>query len=219
MTEAPTTQERYASATQSRSLRVEAGLQGDADYLIAAGWSKSRFGAALMRLHSEWDAAERRGCQIPRQATRKQIAQLARDIAKSKQSKKVEKEHSDAARQRIEAGFVAELEETMRVLKMLPEVRLHLQLIAALDESHETESVCCAVLLHWLKPVCGACSGRKFQQSPRAGELSSIACRSCAGSGHGKVPGGEHGRKLLAYMEDCVSRARQGIRARLQGRA
>ncbi|CAM4393778.1 hypothetical protein COAQ111491_21505 [Comamonas aquatilis] len=219
MTDTPTTQERYASATQSSSLRVEAGLQGDADYLIAAGWSKSRFGAALMRLHSEWDAAARRGCQIPRQATRKQIAQLARDIATAKQSKQVEKEHSDAARKRLEDGFVSELKETMRMLKMLPEVRLHLQLTAALDQCPETESVCCAVLLHWLKPVCAACSGRKFQLSPRAGELSSVACRFCGGSGHGKVPGGEHGRKLLTYMEDCVGRARQGIRSRLHGKA
>lgn len=218
MTEAPTTQERYATATQSGSLRVQADRHGDADYLIAAGWSKSRFGAALMRLHSEWDAAERRGCQIPRQATRKQIAQLARDIAKEERSTQVTKEHSDAARKRLEDGFLAEMKETMRMLKTLPEVRLHMQFKAAFDQKPDVEPLCGAVLMHWLKPVCSVCSGRKFQLKPGGVELSANACGGCAGAGHARIPGGEAGRLMLSYMEDCAGIARQSIRDRLRKR-
>lgn len=216
MTDAPTTQERYAGATQSSSLRVEAEQHGDADYLIAAGWSKSRFGAALMRLHSEWDAAERRGCQIPRQASRKQIAQLAREIATADKSNQVTTKHSDAARKRLEQGFVAELKETMRTLKTLPGVRLHLQLKVAIDLKPEVESLCGAVLLHWLKPTCARCCGRKFQLKPGSNELSVNACGGCAGAGLSRVPSGEAGRSLLAYMEDCVGIARQSIRKRIR---
>lgn len=216
MIEAPTTEERYAGATRSSSLRVEADKPGDADYLIAAGWSKSRFGAALMRLHSEWDAAERRGCQIPRQASRKQIAKLAREIATREKSKDVCSEHSSAARQQLEAGFLSELKETMRMLKMLPEVRLHLALKLALDGNPQAEPLCAPILLHWLKPTCPACSGRKFQLKPWADELSENVCGGCGGSGHASTPGGEEGKALLKYMEDCLGVARQSIKQRIR---
>lgn len=216
MTEAPTTQERYATATRSSRLRVEADQLGDADYLIAAGWSKSRFGAALMRLHSEWDAAERRGCQIPRKATRKQVELLARAIAKQEKTEKVTQEHSVMARKRLEDEFVTELKETMRMLKTLPVVRLHLQLKTEIERNPEAESLCVAVLLHWLKPTCPVCSGRKFQLKPGGNELSVNACGSCAGAGHARVPGGEEGRSILAYMEDCMGIARQSIRSRIR---
>lgn len=47
------TEERYLSATQSSNMRVEAEKHGDADVMIASGWSASRIGAALMRLHTK----------------------------------------------------------------------------------------------------------------------------------------------------------------------
>lgn len=56
----PCTAERYISAGQSSNLRCETGddaPMGDAAILIAAGWSASRIGAALMRLHSKPDRA------------------------------------------------------------------------------------------------------------------------------------------------------------------
>lgn len=73
MTEAPTTQERYARPVQSSSLRVEADVRGDADILIAAGWCKSKFGAALMRLQAEWDGAERWGVRTPKKPSKRDI--------------------------------------------------------------------------------------------------------------------------------------------------
>lgn len=53
----PTVEEAYTSANQSSNLRVVADKRGDADIIIAAGWSASRIGAALMRLHTEYDGA------------------------------------------------------------------------------------------------------------------------------------------------------------------
>lgn len=47
------TEERYLIAAQSSNLRVEADKHGDADVMIAAGWSASRIGGALMRLHTK----------------------------------------------------------------------------------------------------------------------------------------------------------------------
>ena len=54
----PDIAEQYASATHATNLRVEAERRSSADILIAAGWSPSRLGAALIRLHSEWDGSE-----------------------------------------------------------------------------------------------------------------------------------------------------------------
>lgn len=51
--------EQYASAINASNLRVEADRSGQADILICAGWSASRIGAALMRLHTEFDSAAR----------------------------------------------------------------------------------------------------------------------------------------------------------------
>jgi hypothetical protein len=53
-----TVAERYVSATQSSNLRCETGddaPMGDTAILIAAGWSASRIGAALMRLQTKID--------------------------------------------------------------------------------------------------------------------------------------------------------------------
>ncbi len=47
------TEERYLTASNSSNLRVEADKHGDADVMIAAGWSASRIGGALMRLHTK----------------------------------------------------------------------------------------------------------------------------------------------------------------------
>jgi len=51
------TEEKYLRATTTSNLRVEADVIGSADVLIAAGWSASRIGAALMRLHTKPDTA------------------------------------------------------------------------------------------------------------------------------------------------------------------
>lgn len=57
--ERPGVEETYSSAITSSNLRCEAERRGDADMLIAAGWSPSRIGAALMRLHTEYDSGQK----------------------------------------------------------------------------------------------------------------------------------------------------------------
>ena len=52
-----TTEEQYMRATVSSNLRVEADVFGSADVLIAAGWSASMIGSALMRVHTRPDTA------------------------------------------------------------------------------------------------------------------------------------------------------------------
>lgn len=54
---ATTVEERYTTAITTSNLRVEADKGGSADVIIAVGWSASRIGAALMRLHTEYDSA------------------------------------------------------------------------------------------------------------------------------------------------------------------
>lgn len=65
MTDAPrTTEERYTTAVTTSNLRCDThdhASIGDVDVLIAAGWSQSRTGAALLRLASEYDSAARAG--------------------------------------------------------------------------------------------------------------------------------------------------------------
>jgi hypothetical protein len=54
-----TTEERYTSATHASNLRCESDKPGQIDPIIAAGMSPSRMGAALLRLHSEYDGASK----------------------------------------------------------------------------------------------------------------------------------------------------------------
>lgn len=60
MTDRPTVEESYISAAHTSNLRMVAERTGAADVMVAAGWSDSRIGQALMRLASEWDGAEKR---------------------------------------------------------------------------------------------------------------------------------------------------------------
>lgn len=57
-----TIEERYTNAVVSTDLKCDTrdgAPIGDADVMIAAGWSKSRIGSALLRLHTEFDGAAR----------------------------------------------------------------------------------------------------------------------------------------------------------------
>ena len=60
MNEPRTIEESYTSAGNASDLTVKAEQRGDADVLIAAGWTPGLLGGALMRLHSEWDGAAKK---------------------------------------------------------------------------------------------------------------------------------------------------------------
>jgi len=56
--------ENYHRAVNAQDLTSRPGEDGPLEALGAVAWSRNRTGAALMRLHSEWDGIARRGGQI-----------------------------------------------------------------------------------------------------------------------------------------------------------
>ena len=158
MSDVPTVEEKYTSAIHTSNLRVEADKGGSADVLIAVGWSPSRLGSALMRLHSEQDGA-----------------QSLRSFA-----------------------------------------GVHGQLDAQSMRWGMPVATTTAILKYWLAPLCKVCQGRKFESVPGSPALSAKRCNCCRGEGVERIPHGEDGRRLLGYIEDCLSRARDSIKARLR---
>jgi len=61
-----TLDERYQSAVNSQDLTARSDGRSDVDSIVAVAWSRSHLGAALLRLHSQWDGAARRGL-VPEQ--------------------------------------------------------------------------------------------------------------------------------------------------------
>lgn len=201
-------------ATKSSSLRVQADVQGDADYLIAAGWCKSRFGVALMRLQSEWDGAERR---VPIKPTKRDIIKAAQvriestvQAVKDKQKRiyvrSITAESMEQSRKRLEKAYQSQMSKAIAPLKTLRAAGLHLSIKLSI-EGVEAEDLPARVLLYWLDPRCNVCGGAGFQ--PRS-ERSCGKCR--ARPGFSPIPGGMLGRAALDYIEDCIGRANQEIR-------
>jgi len=64
--EKPAVDEQYAVAIHASNLRVQAQKRSQADILMAYAWSPLHLGQSLLRLHSQWDAAEhpRRGTPV-----------------------------------------------------------------------------------------------------------------------------------------------------------
>lgn len=204
MIEAPTTQERYTRAVQSSSLRVEADVRGDADMLIAMGWCKSNFGAALMRLQAEWDGAERLGIKVPLKPTKRAIQAEAQMIMRGS-IRRITTQSMDAARAKLTRYYESEMRKLGAALKSLPEVAQMLQ-IKLLMDGHSAD-LAAPILLYWLDPVCKVCHGRKYQLKRGAVQLSERACGCCAGAGVAKPPAGELGLEVLGLIDDCMARA------------
>lgn len=211
-------QERYAQAITTSNLRCETldGSRSSADLLIAAGWCKSRFGAALMRLQAEWDGAERWGVKVPVRPTKRAIMAEAQvtlsagtKAIKGKDRpiviRKITKDSMEAARLKLEKRYEAELRKAVAALKSLPEVALHLQIGLALDG--EDAELAAPVLLYWLDPNCRVCHGTGLQLRSERG------CGKCREHpGLAATPGGEVGRKALRLITDCVARAGGEVR-------
>lgn len=209
-----TIEESYASATASSDLRCdtrEGAPRSDTDLLIAAGWSPSRIGAALLRLHTEWDGAEHlrpaAGADFSRSAQQRpadtQKLQQTPAAARS-QAEKLAAEHNQQQAKLL-----------MSHLKTMPVVREQLTLQLLKWKVEDAEQVAGALLRWWLAPNCHACQGRKFEVIPDTGRLSSKHCKPCGATGKLRIPHGEAGRRLANFMDDCVHRARQSIKKRL----
>jgi len=74
-----------------------------------------------------------------------------------------------------------------------------------------------AVVMHWLSQVCHACRGRKFETVPDSPTLSAKRCGRCRGEGTEHVPHGDHGKRLLDYLDHCAASDGDRVKSRLYG--
>lgn len=210
-----TIEEAYSSATnaQSLALTLADGPRCSADLLIASGWSPSRIGSALLRLHSEYD-----GTPKPRKMADAAIEAYAaaKDAVKGQTAS--HKQNLVAAHQDAEAWHVHELKLMLGRLKSLPDVREQLTIMAHQFGMEHPQEVAVGVLAWWVDSVCGMCHGQQRQQIKDAPTQAGAVCPACRGSGRRKLPYGEAGRKIEGFIEDCLYRARQSIGKRLHCR-
>lgn len=207
-----TIEEAYTSAVTSTDLRCDTrdgAPRSDTDLLIAAGWSPSRVGAALLRLHTEWDGAEHKrpaiGADFAQAASARQPEAARQTGAQAKaQAEKMAAEHNKQQAKLL-----------MALLKSMPAVREQLTMQLNAWKVADAEQVAGAVLRWWLAPNCGACQGRKFELANGGGALSGKVCKPCGATGKSRLPHGDAGRRLANWMDDCVQIARSSIKKRL----
>jgi hypothetical protein len=217
-TERASVDERYEVACNASSLVVSAEKGGPGDVLIAAGWSDSRIGMALLRLHSEWDGAAK-----PARLSEPQIKVLAAkfrdDEAKAKESarargKPYTPQGSPGSRARTEA--MAWYRRELRLLAQSLKTRgvVIEQLTAwALIKGVDAAAVGPAGH-HWLAPTCSVCDGLGQRKAPDAPALSGKVCHACSGTGNAYPPNGSG--RLLAHIDYVVQVARQSLKRRLR---
>ena len=175
-TEAPlTVEERYVSATHASNLRVQSERGGSADVIIAAGMSPARLGAALLRLHSEFDSAEK-----PRRMQREAIEVLAQTLPRLP-NKSLDMK---AAHKTAHAWHLHELKILMGKLKTLPAVRINLVAWASMNLMADADKRVAEVLIWWLNHVCLVCEGRGKEKIPGTPSLSHRDCRDCLAGTH-----------------------------------
>lgn len=210
----PTVEERYTSATHASNLRVQAERSGHADVLIAMGWSPSRLGAALMRLHSEWDA-----CEKPRKPTRSAVDLIAASLPRVEGSNALD---MDSAHKTAHDWYLHELKILFGKLKTMPEVRQQLTLWARMQRIENADHRVAEILAWWLDHTCPACEGRKKEKIPGTPSLSHKDCKVCKGTGESRMPHKQcvdsyvfESRKMLGHIDVCVKTAQTSVRKRL----
>ena len=206
--EKPTTEERYTTATHAKSLVVNPDSGGAADMLIAAGWSKNRLGAALMRLASEWD-----GAQKPQALSPQAIAAVAKRLAGAASPTP---EHHRQARKQAADWLLHEQKILMGHLKTLPEVRAYLTEYAAAKGYSKPADLVMGSLMWWLDPVCRVCHGKRWEVIKDTGRLSDRVCPACRGSGRRDKGMRIESESIIGYFDDCVRTARTMMRKKLR---
>jgi len=211
--ERPNVEETYISAGNTSNLVMdtrEGAPARAADILVAAGWSASILGSALMRLHSEYDGAERLRIAEP--------AQFINDAAPRRPlaGKATASEVAAKAKALADRANEQSVLLLMGQLKSFRGVQAMAQHVARLWQLHKPEETADAVVWWWLDKTCRACSGLKFERAPGAPALSAKACRSCKASGELPLPGGDGGYRLARMLDESVERARASIKKRLR---
>ena len=98
----------------------------------------------------------------------------------------------------------------------LEQVHEQIMLQAQAFGIERSAAVAAAVLSHWLKRACGACTGRKFELVAGTPSLSARPCKLCHGTGEAKLAYGDAGKRLSVFLDDCKSRAVDSIKSRLR---
>lgn len=221
----PNVEEQYTSATQATSLVVDPDHSGAADKLIASGWSKSRLGSALLRLHSEADRTPE-----PVRVHERGIEALAMEIARERCRKEnegikeIRKRSSPAvreadmivARNQVHEWYLHDQALRLQRLKSLPEVRGQLASWAWASDIPNPLEVVAAALQWWLTKRCNVCLGQKWKVIPGTGRLSQLPCEACEGTGKPPKPHGALTTMVVVYIGECIAASRASMAQRLQ---
>lgn len=187
----PTVAERYTTATRSSNLRVAERRNGDADVLIAAGWSDDTLGSLLYRLHAEFDAVRAEVRQGPlNQTERLLILGRLKTLRETK----------------VALGAFA-IQQATRRAYMQPD-NVVLQLVGRVLDVH-------------LDPLCHHCDGRGFVGGAHRGEKQVLCrpCRGTGHRKEwvGKDPSERwFARHLLCEMDRVLAATSGKIAKRLR---
>lgn len=192
----PTIAERYSSATESSNLKVTSERCGDADILIAAGWSSEVLGAGVARLRTEFDA-------VKAQTVDKGNCSATDTLLALMQLKSLQQVRSDV-------GEFAVAYAT-KTSFMRPDV--------------EVLKLAGRVLGVFLEPLCGKCEGRGFTGGGRHEQSGpQVWCVTCGRTGRRKHRLGQDEEErrfmggLLDHLERSSSRFEQQMSRRLHDR-
>lgn len=217
--EKPGIDEIYITANNSSNLRLNLdpdSPRSAADVMVAAGWSQSRVGMALLRLHSEWTA-----CAKPRRQGRAAIEAIAATIREDDARAKAEARRRGApcktmpsptlrAQALADRWYVSELRLLAVGLKSRHDVWAQMEIHGKITNT--PADVVAAALLHWLSPTCPLCDGHGLRKVPDQPALSARQCHKCHGSGHLPHPSGS--ARVLSYIDECCQKARQSMKKR-----
>lgn len=205
-----TVEERYTTAANTSNLTVKADKGGAGDLLIAAGWSPNRVGAALIRLHGEWDGVEK-----PRPLERGALEALAVAMARE-QGAVVAEAHRKAAKAQAAEWLEHENRMLLGKLKTLAYAQTQINRWAFEREIPEYPGQVAAAILWWLAPTCPACHGVRWEPIAGTPKLSNRQCQTCHGSGERSIPNGIIGREIIGFFDSCVNVAKATMDAKLR---
>lgn len=193
--------ERYQAASNTSDLSVDGEKVGQPiDTVIAAGWSESRVGMALLRLHSEWCAAR------PRPFTEQHVGEHAATLPAKKGRPDTKRARGD-----LVDAYLSAVKDRAGKLRGREAVERLLREWACI-KGHDADLVA-PTLTHWLAPQCPSCGGQGKRRLPDAPVLAG-SCESCRGTGERARPLGSG--PMYGYIEDALNKGRQSLKRLLR---
>jgi hypothetical protein len=209
-TDRPNVEETYISATVTSDLRVEGDRFGAGDVLIASGWSPTRLGGALLRLHTDWDRAEK-----PARVGFAAIERMAEEIRADDMKQQATAKRAGTpyqtpppamtrARSLAHDWYTQEMANLTGKLKALPAVHTQITIKFKHWSAEDAARKAAALIRWWLNQVCPVCSGTKLQVVEGTHRHGNKVCKECSGTGLREVPHGQEGRRMANYLDSCV---------------